>query len=173
MRSTRFTAGEYVCTVSAAGWGTCTSVSGRAWKFRLPAEPVDVAFEVVYAMADGDAILALLEFEDSESGWGRIVRLQQGASRPVWIHDLPCFNLVAPVRRGRDLFMAGLTFAARLDARTGRFAWRHVGRYQTGDMDVPQRLEIDEDRVVIRGTASGKPATDCFAAATGAVMACL
>jgi len=92
-------------------------------------------------MADGDGILLLLEFEDSDSGWGRLVRLQRGASRPVWVHDLQCFNLVAPVRRSHDLFLAGLAFAARLDARTGRFVWRHVGRYKSGDMDAPERLD--------------------------------
>jgi hypothetical protein len=124
-------------------------------------------------MAYDDGILLLLEFEDSDSGWGRILRLQRGVSRPVWIHELQCFNLVPPLRRGRDLFLAGLAFSARLDARTGRFVGRHIGRYKTGDMDGPERLEIDQDRVVVRGTAGGKPTSDCFAAATGTVMACL
>ena len=173
LRSTLFTAGAYSCTVAVAGNGTCTSASGPAWKFKLPAESRDAVFEVVYTMADGDGILLLLEFEDSDSGWGRLVRLQRGASRPVWVHDLQCFNLVAPVRRGRDLFLAGLAFAARLDARTGRFVWRHVGRYKSGDMDAPERLDVGRDRVVVRGTAGGKATTDCFAAATGAAIACL
>ena len=172
LRSTQFAAGEYSCTVAVVGNGTCTSASGSAWKFKLPAESRDAVFEVVYAMAEGDGIFLLLEFEDSDSGWGRIVRLQRGASRPVWVDDLQCFNSVAPVHRGRDLFLAGLAFAARLDARTGRFVWRHTGRYKTGDMDAPERLEIDHDRVVVRGTAGGKPTTDCFAAATGAVVGC-
>jgi len=123
-------------------------------------------------MSSDDGILLLLEFEGDDGGWGRIVRLQRGALRPVWLHDLQCFNLVPPVRRGPDLFVAGLAFAARLDARTGRFAWRHIGRYKTGDMDVPEHLEIDQRRVVVRGTASGKPKTNCFATATGAVTAC-
>ena len=173
LRSTQFAAGEYSCTVAVVGNGTCTSASGPSWKFKLPPESRDAVFEVVYAMAEGDGILLLLEFEDSDSGWGRIVRLHRGTSRPVWIHDLQCFNLVAPVRRGRDLFLAGLAFAARLDARTGQFVWRHIGRYKTGDMDAPERMEIDQDHVVVRGTAGGKSTTDCFAAATGTVMACL
>jgi hypothetical protein len=173
LRSTQFRAGEYSCTVAVVGNGTCTSAAGPAWKFKLPAESRDAVFEVVYAMVYDDGILLLLEFEDSDSGWSRIIRLQRGASRPVWIHELQCFNLVPPLRRGRDLFLAGLAFSARLDARTGRFVWRHIGRYKTGDMDGPERLEIDQDRVVVRGTAGGKPTSDCFAAATGTVIACL
>jgi hypothetical protein len=173
LRSIEFTAGEYSCTVAVAGNGTCTANSAPAWKFKLPAEPRDAVFEVVYAMAEGDGIFLLLEFEDSDSGWGRIVRLQRGAPRPAWIHDLQCFNLVAPVRSGHDLFLAGLAFAARLDVRTGRFAWRYIGHYKTGDMDVPERLEIYQGRLIVRGRAGGKQKTDCFATATGAVMTCL
>ena len=91
----------------------------------------------------------------------------------MWIARPQCFNLVAPVRRGRDLFLAGLAFAARLDARTGRVVWRHIGRYKSGDMDAPERLEIDQGRVVVRGKAGVKQKADCFATATGAVIACL
>lgn len=170
--STRFTAGEYTCTVSVLGDGTCTLPSGRAWKFRLPAEPRGTDIEVLYVVPYGDGMLLLAEFDDSDSGWGRMVRLQRGASRPVWSHQLQAFNLVAPVRIGDDVFVAGLAFAARLDARTGRFVWSHIGRYEVGDMDAPEHLEISPNRIIVRGRAGGKQKVDCFARTTGAVTAC-
>jgi hypothetical protein len=172
VHSTRFTAGEYSCTVDVIGNGTCTPPSGHAWKFTLPPESPDADMEMLCAIENGEGMLILLEFDDSDSGWGRIARLRRGASRPEWTHQLQSFNLVAPVRVGDDIFLAGIAFAARLNARTGRFIWRHTGRYKTGDMDVPQGLEISHGRVVVRGTAGGKQKTDCFATATGAVMAC-
>ena len=138
----------------------------------MPTEPRDTDIETLYALADDEGILVLEEFDDSESGWGRFLRLRPGASRPAWTHTLLSFNLVPPVRTGDDVFLAGLAFAARVNARTGRFAWRHVGRYETGDMDAPQRLKISADRIVVRGTAGGRPAIACFAKTNGAVMPC-
>jgi len=172
LEQARFTVGEYVCTVSIVGAGNCISSSGTAWKFRFRPEKKGSDFEVIFALSDLDGLFLALEFDDGDVGWAQLMLVRHGRLWPVWWHRIPSFNLPPPVRRGSDLYIAGLMYAARINVKIGKFVWRHRGVYETGDMDAPESLTLSDNIVIVRGTAGGEPKSMCFVQSTGAVVSC-
>lgn len=172
LEQARFTVGDYSCTVSIVGSGSCTSSSGTALKFRFRPERKGSDFEVVHALSDPDGLFLALEFDDSEGGWAQVMLVRPGRLWPVWRHRILSFNLPPPVRRGRDLYIAGLMYAARINVKTGKFVWRYRGVYKAGDIDAPKSLTLSDNIVIVRGTAGGEPKSMCFVQSTGAAVSC-
>jgi hypothetical protein len=134
---------------------------GAVRLFNLRLEAGDRLRHVYFSEFVNNIILAC-EVSDAETGAGFVVRLEQPSMRARWKAHLPGFNVGAPLRDGEHLYLTAIGFVAKLDLKTGRFAWRHTRLHGRGGPDAFSAFgppELSGDAVLFRETrADGRPA---------------
>ncbi|HYO78936.1 MAG TPA: hypothetical protein VE010_20910 [Thermoanaerobaculia bacterium] len=166
-----FSDGSRTCEVSIDGAGVCRRDGRRDWRFRLPTS--DGEIEHLYAIAYGDDLLVAYELTDGEGGWAQLVRLTRGAKRLEWRFHVPGFNLTAPLLRERSVFVAALTFVARVDVDRGWSEWS-LDHASSGDGYETSELSLDSTSVIVRSVdgTGGEAKTACFDIETGVCRSC-
>jgi hypothetical protein len=118
-----FEANGFSYHVAANGNGRRTK-GDRMRRFSLRLDGGDFIEGFRFAVYEGDLLL-VCELNDGETRGGLVTRLEQPSMRALWRRDVPAFNVGEPLRDGHDLYLAGAGFVARLDLRTGEYAWQH------------------------------------------------
>lgn len=118
-----FEAGGFSYHVAANGNGRRTK-GDRTRRFNLRLDGPYFIEGLRFAVYEGDLLLAC-ELNDGEAAGGLFVSLGQPSMRAHWRRPVTTFNLGEPLREGRHLYLTGLGFVAKLDLRTGEYAWRH------------------------------------------------
>lgn len=80
---------------------------------------------------EGDLLL-VCDVEGREGAAGVVTRLEQPSMRALWTQGVPAPGVRA-LRQGRALYLAGAGVIARLDLRTGEYAWRHRDRREESE----------------------------------------
>ena len=130
---------------------------GAVRLFNLRLEGADWVERVYFSEYEGNVVL-VCEVRDAETGAGVAARLEQPSMRARWKAEFSAFNVGQPLRDGAHLYLTGFGFVAKLDLRTGQFAWRQrrlYGRAGEGTFNAFGPPEISGDAVLFREKADG------------------
>jgi hypothetical protein len=125
--SCEFDLGDLRVAVNGHGKGTIYRGSKVLSRFVLPIE--DGYLDRLYYLDYGGDLLIIFGASDGESGWGGVVRVDPRDASTRWALQIPAFN-VGPVTLERaSLYVTGIGFVARVDARSGQYVWKHEHLY--------------------------------------------
>lgn len=128
----KFETGGFSYHISANGNGRRTK-GDKTRRFNLRFDGPDFMEGLRFAVYEGDLLLAC-ELNNGEEAGGLFVRLEQPSMRALWRRPVTTFNLGEPLREGRHLYLTGLGFVAKLDLRTGEYAWQHEDLYDDAEL---------------------------------------
>jgi hypothetical protein len=96
----------------------------RVRGFNLRLESGDSINRLFYSEFEG-GLLLLLHIDTPGGGGGFITRLEQPSMRGLWRQRVPAPDVGQPLRDGTHLYVTGTGLVAKLDLRTGIYAWLH------------------------------------------------
>jgi hypothetical protein len=91
-----------------------------------------------------DDLLLFCEVDDAGIGGGAVWRLEQPSMRARWKQRVPVPGSINTLREGGSLYVAGRGFVARLDLKTGQYAWQHGG--PDVDEEEKSKGDVKEER---------------------------
>lgn len=109
--------------VGANGSGRRTK-GDRTGRFNLWLDGRDYIEGIRFTLYEGDLLL-VCEVNDDQTRAGLLTRLEQPSMRALWRERIPAPEVGEPLREGHALYVTGAGFIARLDLRTGEYAWLH------------------------------------------------
>ena len=135
------------------GYGEVTKSSpgspDRTFKLSMDKES---GIEHLYYLEDGDSLFFIYEMSDGESGWGNAAGFDRATLRPLWRVHIPGFNVGDALVEANFVYLTAIGFVAKLNLRTGKYAWKHEGLYERNgafnDFDLPR---LEGDKVLFRG----------------------
>lgn len=89
---------------------------------------------------EGDLLL-ICEVEGRDGSAGVVMRLEQPSMRALWARAVPSDGVRA-LRRGGALYLAGAGIIARLDLKTGEYAWLHRDREEEDEGEEASGKEL-------------------------------
>lgn len=122
--------------------------------FNLRLVELDEIRRVRFMEYEGNVLL-LCTLDYGEGHADTLYRLEQPSMRALWSRDVPAPHARA-VREGGALYLAGYSFAARLDLRTGAYAWQHGRHLERRKNPLPlsdfEQPDISGDAALFRPT---------------------
>jgi hypothetical protein len=136
---------SYHVSLNGNGWRT---KGDKTRRFNLHLDNREEIRRLYFSEYEGDVLL-LCETDDSDNGGGgasdggggAIWRLEQPSMRARWKQRVPTPGGINTLREGASLYVAGRGFIARLDLKTGEYAWRHGG---ANDVEAEERQDSKE-----------------------------
>ena len=132
-------------SVTAQGHGRCSDGRSAPRQFTLPLTR-GARIERLWYLALGQDLYLIYEDEDSESGAGTVARLMNDL-RPSWTAHVPGFNIGEGVVEDGHLYLTAIGFVAKLNLKTGRYAWAHRNLYADGHFNSFQRPDVEKSHV--------------------------
>ena len=126
----------------------------RVRGFNLRLEGGDAVARLFYTEFEGDLLL-LLHLDTAGGGAGFDTRLEQPSMRGLWRQRIPASDVGTPLRDGPQLYVTGVGLVAKLDLRTGAYAWLHNSFEVAGGGEPPalnafDQPELKGDEVLFR-----------------------
>jgi opacity protein-like surface antigen len=118
-----FEVGGFKYHVVANGNGRRTK-GDKTRRFNLRLDGRDYVEGLRFAVYEGDLLL-VCELYDGEERTGLVTLLEQPSMRALWSRPVPAAEVGEPLRDGHSLYLTAFGFVARLDLRTGEYAWLH------------------------------------------------
>jgi hypothetical protein len=148
-----FELSDYVYRVHANGAGR--RVKGEQTRlFNLRLEDLGEIRGVRFMGYEGNVLL-LCDVDYGDGVGGFVYRLEQPSMRARWSREVPAYDIRA-VREGAALYLAAYGFVAKLDLRTGLYAWRHGGLPEGSKSRIPpgpfEQPDISGDAALFRQT---------------------
>lgn len=164
-----FIVDEQQCSVTKAGRGECRSGIAH-WRFRIPVD--DGRIERLAISNIDDGIVLAYQLTDEEGVWGKLIRLR--GQRAKWQRNIGGLNLALPVARNGDVFVAALTYVARVKLRDGSFKWRLERSYGGGGYESSELVLSDSQLIVTsQDITTSKSKQECLAVTTGRPEPCV
>lgn len=117
-----FSASSHEYTIRADGLAESRLGRARQQNFNLKTDRGHI--EQVYFDEQGSDLLLLYEVSDKLNGWGYIGRLNQTTFKFKWLTPISGFNLGPALIEGDDLYLTAVSRVAKLDLRSGAYAWQ-------------------------------------------------
>jgi len=125
--SCEFDLGDLRVAVNGDGKSTIYRGSKALSTFALPIE--NGYLDRLYYLDYGGDLLIIFGASDGESGWGGVMRVNPRDASTRWVQHIPAFNIGPVTLERAALYVTGIGFVARVDARSGQFVWKHEHLY--------------------------------------------
>jgi hypothetical protein len=118
-----FTTADRNYTIRHDGRGESYSNKILRRNFELRVGPGAKLERLYFAEYQSDLLL-LYEVTDGRSGWGYLLCLDQVKRQTKWLLPIEGVNIGPAVIEGNNVYLSAADFVARVDLRSGKYAWR-------------------------------------------------
>jgi len=141
-----FPAAGYKYHIARSGLGNRSDGASPAQSFNLHLSKGDFIRALYHAEYQGDALL-LLEVSNGAYGAGFLVRVGGAVPDIKWKQAIPGINVGKGLIEGDFAYVTAMRFVAKVNLRSGSYAWRHGGLEHEGAFDAFGAPSLDGDTV--------------------------
>ena len=120
--------------ITRTGLGNRSRGAAPAQNFNLHLSRGDLIRTLYYAEYQGDALL-LIEVSNGAYGAGFLVRIGGAIPDIKWKQAIPGINLGKGLLEGDFAYVTAMRFVAKLNLRSGGYAWQHEDLARGGSFD--------------------------------------
>ena len=166
-----FPAAGYKYHIVRNGLGSRSDGAAPAQSFNLHLSQGDFIRALYYAEYQGDALL-LLEVSNGAYGAGFLVRIGGAIPDIKWKQALPGFNVGKGLIEGDFAYVTARRFVAKVNLRSGSYAWRHEDQERQGAFDAFDAPRLEGSTVLFPAhrAAAGRATTVTVDKQTGRVL---
>ena len=167
-----FPVAGYKYRIDRTGLGSRSDGKSPAQRFNLHLSKGDFIQTLYYAEYQGDALL-LLEVSNGAYGAGFIVRVGGAVPDIKWKQAIPAFNVGKGLIEGDFAYVTARRFVAKVNLRSGSYAWRHADLEHGGVFDAFDVPALDGKAVLFpaRRPYKGRAMTVTVDKQTGRILA--
>jgi hypothetical protein len=140
--------------IARNGLGTRSDGSSPEQPFNLHLSKGDFIRALYYAEYQGDAVL-LIEVSNGAYGAGFIVRIGGAIPDIKWKQAIPAINVGRGLLEGDFAYVTAMRFVAKVNLRSGSYAWRHGDLERGNAFDAFDAPALDGNTVLF--PARGRP----------------
>jgi hypothetical protein len=133
--------------IARNGLGNRTGGDSPAQAFNLHLSKGDFIRALYYAEYQGDAVL-LIEVSNGAYGAGFIVRVGGAIPDIKWKQAIPAINVGRGLMEGDFAYVTAMRFVAKVNLRSGSYAWRHEDLEHGAAFDAFDAPGLDGNTVV-------------------------
>ena len=162
-----FPVAGYQYRIARAGLGSRSD----GHTFNLHLSKGDFIQALYYAEYQGDALL-LIEVSNGAYGAGFIVRVGGAIPDIKWKQAIPAFNVGKGLIEGDFAYVSAMRFVAKVNLRSGSYAWRHGDLEHGGAFDAFDAPRLAGNSVLFPATrpAGGRAMTVTVDKRTGRIL---
>jgi hypothetical protein len=142
-----FLAAGYKYHIARTGLGTRSGGGSPEQTFSLHLSKGDFIRALYSAQYQGDALL-LLEVSNGSYGAGFIVRIGGAVPDIKWKQAIPGINVGKGLIEGDFAYITAMRFVAKVNLKSGTYAWRHEDLARGGALDAFDAPALDGNRVL-------------------------
>ena len=141
-----FPAAGYKYHIARNGMGSRSDGAAPAQSFNLHLSKGDFIRALYHAEYQGDALL-LIEVSNGAYGAGFLVRIGGAVPDIKWKQAIPGFNVGKGLIEGDFAYVTARRFVAKVNLRSGSYAWRHGDLEHEGAFDAFGAPSLDANTV--------------------------
>jgi hypothetical protein len=155
--------------IARNGLGNRSEGSSPPQAFNLHLSKGDYIRALYYAEYQGDAIL-LIEVSNGAYGAGFIVRVGGAVPDIKWKQAIPAINVGRGLVEGDFAYVTAMRFVAKVNLRSGSYAWRHQDLERGAAFDAFDAPGLDGSRVWFPARGRGRKTAVTADKRTGRIL---
>ena len=157
--------------ITRTGLGNRSRGAAPPQSFNLHLSRGDLIRTLYYAEYQGDALL-LIEVSNGAYGAGFLVRIGGALPDIRWKQALPGFNVGRGLIEGDFAYVTAMRFVAKVNLRSGSYAWRHEDQEHPGAFDAFDAPRLEGSAVLFPAhpAAGGRASTVTVDKRTGRIL---